>query len=293
MHGAQTLMLLLAWCAVAEGVDMQFSGRSALEFTARAVALGPRPIATDAHAKLERMITAHLKACGWVIVPDSFTSQTPLGPRPMHNLIGRLPGKSGQAVVITGHYDTKIMPGIRFVGANDGGSSTGFLMELARVLPKLGSADDIYLVWFDGEEAVAEWTATDSLYGSRHLAERWLRDGTARRIKALINVDMIGDKELDLVYETAGTAWLRELMWRTAGELGYQRQFTRNANWIGDDHQPFVNIGVPAIDLIDFNYGPANRYWHTEQDTMDKLSAASLQAVGDVVLATLKKLEAK
>jgi glutaminyl-peptide cyclotransferase len=293
MHGAQTLMLVVACAAVVEGGPMQFSGRSALDFTSRAVALGPRPIATDAHARLERMITTHLKTSGWEVVPDSFSAQTPLGPRTMHNLIGRLPGKSGKAVVITGHYDTKIMSGIRFVGANDGGSSTGFLMELARVLPKQGLNDDVYLVWFDGEEAVAEWTATDSLYGSRHLAERWQRDGTASRIKALINVDMIGDKDLDLVYEISGTGWLRELVWRTAEELGDQRQFTRNANWIGDDHQPFLNIGVPAIDLIDFNYGPGNRYWHTEQDTMDKLSAASLQAVGDVILAALKKLEAK
>jgi Zn-dependent M28 family amino/carboxypeptidase len=293
MHGAEALILLLAVVAAAETAGTPFSGRSALDFTARAVALGPRPIATEAHKKLEQMITAHLRAHGWQILEDSFTAHTPVGPRAMRNLIGHLPGKSGKAVVISGHYDTKIMPGIRFVGANDGGSSTGFLMELARVLPKRRSADDLYLVWYDGEEAVAEWTATDSLYGSRHLAERWQRDGTARRIKALINVDMIGDKDLDLVYETAGTAWLRELVWNTAGELGHSREFTKNANWIGDDHQPFLAVGVPAIDLIDFNYGPGNRYWHNEQDTMDKLSAASLQTVGDVVLAAIRKLEAK
>ncbi|HET8547310.1 MAG TPA: M28 family peptidase [Bryobacteraceae bacterium] len=293
MYGAQVLMLLLACAAASSGVRVQFRGRSALEFTARAVALGPRPIASEAHAKLERMIVAHLRACGWEVTEDSFTAHTPLGPRPMRNLIGRLPGKSGKAVVITGHYDTKIMPGIRFVGANDGGSSAGFLMELARVLPGRGSNDDLYLVWFDGEEAVAEWTETDSLYGSRHLARRWQRDGTARRIKALINVDMIGDKELDLVYEIAGTAWLRELVWRTADELGHSREFTRNATWIGDDHLPFAALGVPAIDLIDFSYGPANRYWHTEQDTMDKLSAASLQTVGDVIVSVITKLEAK
>jgi Zn-dependent M28 family amino/carboxypeptidase len=287
MHGAQALMLLMTTAAP------QFSGQSALEFTARAVALGPRPVATDAHAKLERMIVDHLRASGWEFIDDAFDARTPAGPKRMRNLIGRLRGTSGRAVVISGHYDTKLMPGITFVGANDAGSSTGFLMELARILPKHKPADDIYLVWFDGEEAIAEWTATDSLYGSRHLAERWNRDGTARRIKALINVDMIGDRDLDLVYETTGTAWLRELVWKTADELGYARQFTRNAGYIGDDHHPFLAIGVPAIDLIDFNYGPQHRWWHTEEDTMDKLSAASLQAVGDVIIRALKKLEAK
>jgi Zn-dependent M28 family amino/carboxypeptidase len=209
----------------------------------------------------------------------------------MRNIIARLPGTSGRTVVISGHYDTKPTPGVPFVGANDGGSSTGLLLELARVLPKRLHKDEILLVWLDGEEAFAQWTATDSVYGSRHLAAKWAADGTARRIKALINVDMIGDQDLQIVEETASTVWLRELVWNTARELGFSKHFGPSRGDIGDDHVPFLEKGIPALDLIDFDYGPGNSYWHTPQDTMDKLGANSFDVVGKVVLAVIRKLE--
>ena len=158
-------------------------------------------------------------------------------------------------------------------------------------MPKQRWRDDLYLVFFDGEEAFHQWTDTDSLYGSRHLADRWAADGTLRRLKALINVDMIGDKDLDIVDESSGAAWLRQMVWQTAAELGYAKYFLNDENFIGDDHVPFVKRGVPALDLIDFNYGPANEYWHTPADTMDKLGAHSFQVVGDVLVAVLRKLE--
>jgi Zn-dependent M28 family amino/carboxypeptidase len=205
----------------------------------------------------------------------------------MKNIIAKFPGKSGKGIVITGHYDTKFFPDRKFVGASDGGSSTGLLLEMARVLAGQTRTDDLYLVWFDGEEAFGEWSDTDSLYGSRHLAERWRGDGTLRAIKALINVDMIGDKNLDIDQEISGNAALNRLVWRTAADLGYATNFTPLSRATDDDHMPFVKLGVPAIDLIDFDYDP----WHTDADTMDKLSAQSLEIVGTVVVEAIGRLE--
>jgi Zn-dependent M28 family amino/carboxypeptidase len=212
----------------------------------------------------------------------------------MKNIIARFPGKSGRAIVITGHYDTKVMPGTYFVGANDGGSSAGFLLELARALAKKPRADDVCLVWFDGEEAIVQWTQYDSLYGSRHLAGRWASDGTLARVKALINVDMIGDKDLGILSETLSTAWLRQMIWQTAADLGYRRHFLGSDSAVEDDHLPFLQRGAPAADLIDFDYGSGfTNYWHTDKDTMDKLGASSFKVVGDVLMEAIARLEAR
>jgi Zn-dependent M28 family amino/carboxypeptidase len=264
-----------------------FSGARALDYTAKAVAFGPRPDGSPAIAKLRSFIRRQLTADGWEVTADSFTAQTPDGPVPMENIIARSPGKSGTGIAITGHYDTKKMAG--FVGANDGGSSTGFLLELAGALRNRPHTDDLYLVFFDGEEAVREWTDTDSLYGSRHLAERWTADGTARKLKALINVDMIGDRNFRLVWETGSAPSLRKLIWDTADSLGYSDAFPREGGPVSDDHIPFINAGVRAVDLIDFE--SQSTFWHTPQDTMDKLSARSFEIVGQVVLKTMDALE--
>jgi Zn-dependent M28 family amino/carboxypeptidase len=208
----------------------------------------------------------------------------------MRNLIARFPGASGRAVVITGHFDTKLYPGRHFVGANDGGASAGFLMEMAHVVATRSYKDDIYLVWFDGEEALGEWSPTDGIHGSRHLAAKWSADGTLARIKALVNVDMIGDKDLDIMEETNSSASLRREVWQIANELGYGKYFLNNGGATEDDHIPFLKMGVNALDLIDFNYGPDNKYWHTDQDTMDKLSGHSLEVVGNVLLDLLRRL---
>jgi glutaminyl-peptide cyclotransferase len=228
---------------------------------------------------------------GCQVTQDDFTGFTPLGHTPMKNIIARFPGKSGKIVVVTGHYDTKSMPGTFFVGANDGGSSAAFLLEMAKVLAQGPRKDDVLLVWFDGEEAVVKWSEYDSLYGSRHLAERWAADGTLARVKALINVDMIGDRDLDILKDMNSAGPLRELVWSVADRLGYGKYFLRYDSAVEDDHMPFLRRGVNALDVIDLDYGPNNSYWHTEKDTVDKLSAESLQIVGRVVLETLKELE--
>jgi Zn-dependent M28 family amino/carboxypeptidase len=267
----------------------EYSGARALEWTQRAVALGPRPPGSPAIAKLQAMILAELKAQGWQVSEDAFTAQTPAGPKPIRNLIGTLKGKSGKMVVFSGHYDTKVIPG--FLGANDGGSSTGFLLEMARVLPKLPRKDDVALVFFDGEEAFGEWSDVNGIYGSRHLAQTWLKNGTLRRIKALFNVDMIGDRDLVVLEETNSSASLRLLVRAVATDLGVAKHFPASGGAIEDDHMPFVRMGVPAMDLIDFDYGPGNRWWHTSQDTMDKLSARSFQIVGDVLVEVFRRLQ--
>ena len=285
------VVLTLALATLASAQAAEFNGPEALEFTRHLAAFGPRPSGSDAIRKTQVYILGELKALGYQLVEDDFTATTPLGPTPMKNIIARSPGRSRKVIAITGHYDTKSMPRTFFVGANDAGSSAGFLLELAKAIAQKPRQDEIQLVWFDGEEAVVSWTEADSLYGSRHLAERWTADGTLARITALINVDMIGDKDLDILNDLNSSAPLRQLVWRVADQLGYGQHFLRPQSAIEDDHIPFLKRGVNALDLIDFNYGPNNLFWHTDKDTVDKLSAESFQIVGNVLLETLNELE--
>jgi Zn-dependent M28 family amino/carboxypeptidase len=274
-----------------------FQGSAALQLTHRATAFGERPSGSEAIQRLRDWIVLECKATGGQVSLDPFTGQTPSGPVPMANIIVKFPGSSGRTVVVTGHYDTKRIPMVHFVGANDAGSSTGFLIEFARAASAMKHPDDIYVVFFDGEEAVVNWTATDSLYGSRHLAAQWAADGNLSRIKALINIDMIGDKDLDLSDDEYSSQSLREAVWSIADKLGDAKYFRHDPGGVEDDHKPFADAGVNAIDIIDLDYGPRTQeapngaYWHTAQDTMDKLSAHSFQVVGDVVLGLVKQLE--
>jgi Zn-dependent M28 family amino/carboxypeptidase len=266
-----------------------FSGEAAFAYTKRAVDLGPRPDGSPAIAKLRAMITAELKTRGCEVISDKFTAKTPDGAVPMENIIAKFPGKSGRAIAVTGHYDTLKMP--NFVGANDGGSSTGFLLELAEALQGRPNADDIYLVFFDGEEAFKKWSDTDSLYGSRHLAEKWGKEGVNARLKALINVDMIGDKNLVMLYDGYSAPTVKKIVWDAAGALGYTKEFPRADEAVEDDHIPFLKAGVRAVDLIDFK--SQSTFWHTPQDTMDKLSPHSFEVVGAVVMRSIADLESQ
>jgi glutaminyl-peptide cyclotransferase len=287
MHCSKALLILAATAAFAA----DFSGTSALEFTRKAVAFGPRPPGSAANLKLQAYIEAQLKTLHCQVSFDAFTADTPDGRVPMRNIVATFPGSSGRALVVTGHFDSKPMKGRNFVGANDAGSSTGFLLELVRVVNSMSHADDITLVFFDGEEAYGEWSDTNGIYGSRHLADKWSRDGKLGRIKALINVDMIGDKDLGIIQEGNSSPGLLKQVWQTAHDLGYGKYFLDSGFATEDDHLPFLRKGVNALDLIDFDYGPSNEYWHTEKDTMDKLSAHSLDVVGNVLVAVLRKLQ--
>ena len=288
MHGPQTVLILLLSLPPAAA---EFSGASAMQFARQVVAFGPRPPNSPALEKLRGYILKNLHASGCQVSEDAFTAATPLGPMPMRNLICRFPGKSGQAVVFSGHYDTKMMPGTHFIGANDGGASTALLLELARCLARQPRKHDVYLVFFDGEEAIGQWSETDGLHGSRNLARRWARDGTLDRIRAMVNADMIGDKHLGIASELNSSASLRRLIWQVAAELGYGRFFLSHGGYIEDDHVPFLRLGVNAANLIDFDYGPGNSWWHTSEDTLDKLSVQSFEVAGRVLLELLRRLE--
>jgi glutaminyl-peptide cyclotransferase len=268
-----------------------FDGRRALANTIKAVSFGQRPSGSAELERTRAWILSELAPLNAAISKDAFSALTPAGAVPMVNTIARFKGTSGKAIVITGHYDTKRMPMVNFVGANDGGSSTGFLLELARAVARQKRTDDLYLVWLDGEEAVGQWSATDSRYGSRHLAGLWSADGTLARTKALINVDMIGDRDLGIVSDVNSSKSLRDLIWKTAASLGDAKYFLPDEGAIEDDHQPFIAAGVNGADLIDFNFGPDNSYWHTDKDTTDKLGAHSFQVVGDVLLRVISSLE--
>jgi glutaminyl-peptide cyclotransferase len=284
-------VLVLSIAALLGAAD--FNGNEALDFTKKAVAFGPRPPGSAANRQLRAFIKNQIRVGGGRLVDDAFTAATPAGPVQMQNIICVFPGTSGRTVVFTGHFDTKLFPGRRFVGANDGGSSTGLLLELMRALASVSHKDEIDIVWLDGEEAFKEWSDRDGVYGSRHLAEKWAGDGSLPRIRALINVDMIGDSGLGIVQELNSNAALRKLVWQVAGEKGYGKYFLDYTLTLEDDHVPFLKRGVPALDLIDFDYGPDNSFWHTDRDTIDKLSAHSFQVVGDVLLDLVRRFNSQ
>jgi glutaminyl-peptide cyclotransferase len=285
MYRAQTFLILAA--ATAWGSD--FSGASAFKFTEQAVNLGPRPSGSEASRKLQEFILTQLKTHQCEVTVDLFPVPGPYGTVEMKNIVARFKGTSGRSIAITGHYDTKLFPGRKFVGANDGGSSTGLLLEMARALDGEKRTDDVILVFFDGEEAFDKWSISDKLYGSRHTVERWKADGTLGRLKAFINVDMIGDKDLRIKKEVSSNKRVVSLVWKAAADLGYKKHFVDETLEIDDDHMPFVDAGAPAIDLIDFEYDP----WHEDSDTLDKLSAKSLDVVGKVVKESIRRIEAQ
>jgi glutaminyl-peptide cyclotransferase len=282
------LLVLLAHPATAS----PFRGTAAMADVRRAVAFGERASGSAENKRQREWILAELKPLGGQIAMDSFTAQTPTGPVEMANIIVKFPGNTGKAIAVTGHYDTKRIPMVHFVGANDGGSSTGFLLEFARAAAKGKHRNDLLIIFFDGEEAVlADWTDTDSRYGSRHLTEKWSADGTLSRLIALINVDMIGDKNLDIASDEFSSPALRSRVKAVAVKLGYAHFFLEASGAIDDDHKPFADAGVQVLDVIDLDYGPGNSYWHTAQDTLDKLSVRSLQVVGDIVFELVKELD--
>jgi len=269
----------------------EFDSARAYEHVRKLVAIGPHPSGSEAIKKAQDYIQNELKSFGLKVTEDTFTGQTPRGPVPMKNIIGELPGEKPGVVLITGHYDTKLQAG--FVGANDGGSSAAAVLETARVLSKTKPAYTLWFVLFDGEEAVVDWNAMDgkdNTYGSRHLASKLTADGTLSRIKALVLFDMIGDSELDIKREGESTRWMVDAIWKSAHALGYQKYFLNNEQYISDDHLPFKDAGVPVVDLIDFNYGPQHSYWHTNLDTLDKISGESIKIVGDAVIGALPEI---
>lgn len=265
------------------------NGARAFEDLQNVVKFGPRPPGSSALEETRRYISMELAADGIEVWHDNFTAATPAGDIAMTNVIGIVPGDSPSVVIVAGHYDTARLEGIRLVGANDGGSSTGLLLELARVLARRRNRLTYWVVFFDGEEALKQWSASDSLYGSRHMAEQLEADGRLAQIRAFVLVDMVGDRHLAILRESNSTPWLSDLVFESARDLGYGRHFEGGNFPVEDDHLPFLRKSVPSVDIIDLT--PFKSYHHTAQDTLDKCSPESLGIVGRVIMRTLEQLE--
>jgi len=285
--------VLICVSAISLAQAESFNAARAMQYTREVVAFGARPIGSANHKKLENYILNHLK--GDSVEEDAFVADTPDGKFPVRNLIAKFPGTREGVIVIAGHYDTNYpLRNTGYVGANDGGSSTAILLELANQFRgKKREGYSVWLLWTDGEEAIRNWTATDSVYGSRHLAEKWQKDGTLKNIKAFLLADMIGDADLNVERDSDSTPWLEDLVYQAATKLGYQSHFFGRTIPVEDDHLPFVERGVPSADLIDLDYGYGNVFHHTPQDTLDKLSPKSIAIVGAVILETVRMLDAR
>ncbi len=295
----EAAVVLLLLTPLALPAQQHFNGAKAMEYAREFVAIGPRWPTSPGHARAEQFLRDAFKHDR--LEEDTFTANTPIGAVAMRNFIVRFPGKKDGIIVLATHYETNYwLRNINFVGANDGGATTGLLMAIAdqlRAQTENGKMLDGYSVWLvfdDGEESITpQWTDSDSTYGTRHLAAKWGRDGTLGKIKAFILADMIGDKDLDILRESRSTDWLVDLMRKAVHKFGYDKYFFQTEGAVEDDHLPFVNRGVPSIDVIDLDYGPQNSYHHTAQDTLDKISVRSLTIDGDVFMETIRLINAR
>jgi Zn-dependent M28 family amino/carboxypeptidase len=265
-----------------------FDSNKAWEHLRQLVGFGPRPAGSAAIEQSRTYIKSQMAAIGVPVTEQAWDDQTPNGRVHMVNLIATIPGASKNRLVIGGHYDTKKFP-FRFVGANDGGSSAAFLIELARVLKARRNPLTIEILFLDGEEAVIDWSGTDHTYGSRHYVAEAKRSGSLASLKAFVLVDMIGDRDLQIKRDLNSTTWLTDIIWAAAQKQQLGAYFRPERVQIEDDHMPFMEAGVPSVDIIDLEY-PA---WHTAADTLDAVSARSLQVVGDTLVAALPQIEAR
>jgi glutaminyl-peptide cyclotransferase len=299
------LCLLLAaallWNTCALAQQHAVSGAHVLQLTQQYLAAAPqRAIGSPGHAAAETFIRSHFapEAAKGNFVDDAFTARTPIGALSMHNLIVKFPSanpaKRNGVIVLASHYETNYwLKDIHFVGANDGACTTALLIALGeyyRAHPPQGYS--IWLLFTDGEESIKpEWTGSDSLYGTRHLAAQWSADGTLQHIKAFIVADMIGWKDLSFDKDGNSTPWLLDILARAGKDTGHSSYLFHDAQAIEDDHLPFVQRGVPSLDIIDFQYGTPDNpeaFHHTALDTIDKLSANSLQVSADIFLDVIK-----
>ncbi|HEY2461576.1 MAG TPA: M28 family peptidase [Candidatus Acidoferrum sp.] len=267
-----------------------FDGKRAFAHVAKQVEFGPRPAGSQAIAQLQDYIQSQLTTYGCAVEADAFYAETPDGRIAMKNILVKIPGDKPGIILLGTHYDTKKLD--NFVGADDGGSSTGVMLELARVLCGQQQAQGVHPVWiafFDGEEAVKEWSDSDSRYGSREMAAKMAMSGDLAKVKAFLLADIVGSRTPRFKRESDSTKALTDLVWATAAHLGYAAIFVNDATAVQDDHDSFLKRNVPSVDVIDLEIP----YWHTPQDTLDKISSKTLAIVGRVFLASIKQLQSK
>jgi hypothetical protein len=271
-----------------------FDGKRAFAHVAKQVSFGPRPAGSPAIAQTQDYILAELKSYGCAADIDAFSSDTPAGRLPMKNILVKIPGDRPGVILLGTHYDTKRLE--NFVGADDGGSSTGVMLELARNLCPQHGRYSVWIAFFDGEEAVRpEWHDPDNCYGSRQMAARFANSGDLTKIKAFLLADIVGTRTPHFKRETYSTKALVDLVWGVAKKLGYGNVFVEDSSAVEDDHQSFLKRHVPSVDVIDLDNGPGGDvyYWHTPQDSLDKISPKTLAIVGHVFLESVKQLQAK
>jgi Zn-dependent M28 family amino/carboxypeptidase len=261
-----------------------------MRHAAAIVGFGPHPPGSQAQRKVGDYLIGQLKSSRLEVQCQEFQAPTPIGSLNMRNIWGVLPGKSGKTVILASHYDSKYFKDFQFVGANDGASSSAVLLELARVLGHGNPTEHaIWFVFFDGEEAIREWSEFDSLYGSREFVKMLNAQQKLGSIGALILLDLVGENDLSFRRDTNSTPWLVDTIWTAAARLGHTDKFRQTATTMIDDHIPFAQQGVPVVDIIDLDYA----YWHTPEDTLDKLSPENMRAVAEVVLNALPEVGAK
>ncbi len=273
-----------------------FDGPRAYRYLEAIVAMGPRVSDTPQAATMRAFIRKAFEAEGIAVREHVFEAKTPLGRKTMTNLVGVVQGTREGIVILGNHYDTKYFADFEFVGANDGGSTTAWMIEMGRALGPKREGLSVWLTFFDGEEAFVEWSEADSLYGSRAFVEHLRDEGVLPKVRAMINVDMIGDCALGIHPDPDAPSWLIGPVWSTAKDLGYGEHFLKTPLRVEDDHVPFRKAGIPALELIDFAYGGSfldhRMNWHTPRDTLERVCPGSLQVVGDVIYHALPKLEA-
>ena len=274
--------------------SLRISGNDAYNEVRNFVSLGSRDSGTPGAKQAATYLASSLRELGIAPLTDEFTEESGRGKITFRNVIGVIDGNGDDSIIIASHYDTKSGISDKFVGANDSGSSTGLLLTLAGKLQKNGHWPfNIIIAFLDGEECIKRYCSTDGLHGSRHLAQTLVANQRKANIKAVIVLDMIGDKDLQISIPRNSTPELISLTFKAAKVAGYRKYFSLSDSMILDDHVPFLRKGMPAIDLIDFKYGSApgkNDYWHTTADTMDKISAKSLEITGNVVLEMVNML---
>jgi Peptidase family M28 len=264
-----------------------FDGTRAYKHVEQLVAIGPHPAGSEGIRRAQEYITGQLKSFGCPVEEQEFhATSTPVGDVAMKNIVVKIPSTNANIIIFSSHYDTKRLA--NFVGADDAGSSTGVLLELARLLCARKNAQTIWLAFFDGEEDFNfNWTDTDNTFGSRELAASLALSGDLRRVKAMILVDMVGPTNPVYKRENNSTPWLIDLLWSTAARLGYGKVFVNDRSDIEDDHLPFLKREIPAADIIDLEVP----YWHTAQDTLDKVDPRTLAITGHVLIESLPELE--
>ena len=283
-------LLFLSSCK--EKKRPSFDANCAFEEIKALVKISPRDAGTPGGKKAADHLCARLKSFGIKAQVESFTAQTPTGKKQMHNVIGYIKGTTKQWIILGSHFDT--MPGIpNFQGANDSGSSTGILLELARICAKYPPRVGLIFAFFDGEESTVEYRQNDGLYGSRLFAKQIKETGISKHIYAMVLFDMVGDTSLHFTIPMNSSLPLIREFVNAADATGHHDRYSLMPTNVLDDHVPFMKIGIPSIDLIDFYFGSkpkSNDYWHTPADNLEHISVESLEITGTIALQLVKQL---